>query len=62
VDRIRRECAPAAAAAVAYKVVRDWPFDWGLFQLLSLATVLFLMAVVGLLFPSVRVYAGLVRR
>jgi hypothetical protein len=52
----------AAAAALWYKTLKDWPLDWQFLQLMTAAAALFLVAVVGLLLRPVRAYAGLVRR
>jgi hypothetical protein len=52
----------ALAALLWYETLKDWPFDWPLFQLLTLAGVLCLAAVAGLLLRPVRAYAGLIRR
>jgi hypothetical protein len=51
----------AAAAAIGYKTLMDWPLDWQLLWQVSAGAALFLVAVVGLLLPPVRAYAGLVR-
>jgi hypothetical protein len=50
------------AASLWYETLKEWPFDWSLFQRLTLAGVLCLAAVVGLLLRPVRAYTGLVRR
>jgi hypothetical protein len=50
------------AAAIWYKTIEDWPFDWPFLQKVTAAGALFLVAVVGLLLRSVRAYTGLVRR
>jgi hypothetical protein len=52
----------AMAAAIGYKILKDWPLDWQLLWQLTAAAALFLVAVAGLLLPPVRAYAGLVRR
>jgi hypothetical protein len=52
----------AAAAALGYKTLKDWPLDWQLLLLLTAGAALFLVTVAGLLLPPVRAYAGLVRR
>ena len=52
----------AAAAALAYKTLRDWPLDLQFLGYMTAAAALFLVAVAGLLLPPVRAYAGLVRR
>jgi hypothetical protein len=52
----------AAAAALGYKTLKDWPLDWQLLWQLTAGAALFLVAVAGLLLPPVRAYAGLVRR
>jgi hypothetical protein len=52
----------ALAAALAYKTLKDWPFNWEFFQQVTAGAALFLVAVVGLLLRPVRAYAGLVRR
>jgi hypothetical protein len=50
------------AAALGYKTLKDWPLDLQLLEQVTVGTVLFLVAVVGLLLPPVRAYAGLIRR
>jgi hypothetical protein len=50
------------AAAIGYKILKDWPLDWQLLWQLTASAALFLVAVAGLLLPPVRAYAGLVRR
>jgi hypothetical protein len=52
----------AAAAALGYKTLKDWPLDFQLLWQLTAGTALFLVAVAGLLLRPVRAYAGLVRR
>ena len=52
----------AVAAALAYKVLKDWPLDFQLLWQVSAGAALFLVAVAGLLLHPVRAYAGLVRR
>ena len=52
----------ALAAALAYKTLKDWPLDLQLLWQVTAGAALFLVAVVGLLLPPVRAYAGLVRR
>jgi hypothetical protein len=52
----------AVAAALGYKTLKDWPFDWQLLWQLTAGAALFLVTVAGLLLPPVRAYAGLVRR
>jgi len=52
----------AAAAAIGYETLRDWPVDWPLLWQVSAAAALFLLTLVGLLLSLVRAYAGLVRR
>lgn len=51
----------AVAAAVGYKILKDWPLDLRLLGLVTAGTALFLVAVAGMLLRPVRVYAGLVR-
>jgi hypothetical protein len=51
----------AVAAALAYKALKDWPLDLRLLGQMTAGAALFLAAVVGLLLPPVRAYAGLVR-
>jgi len=50
------------AAALGYKTLKDWPLDWQFLWQVTAGAALFLVAVVGLLLPPVRAYAGLVRR
>jgi hypothetical protein len=52
----------ALAAALGYKTLKDWPFDWQFFQLVTVGAALFLAAIVGLLLRPVRAHTGLVRR
>ena len=52
----------ALAAAIGYKILKDWPIDFPLLELVTAAAALFSVAVLGLLLRPVRVYAGLVRR
>jgi hypothetical protein len=52
----------AAAAALAYQTLRDWPLDLHFLGYMTAAAALFLVAVAGLLLPPFRAYAGLVRR
>jgi len=51
----------AVAAAVGYKILRDWPLDLQLLGLVTAGAALFLVAVAGMLLRPVRAYAGLVR-
>jgi len=52
----------ALAAALGYKTLKDWPLDLQLLGQVTAGAALFLVALVGLLLPPVRAYAGLVRR
>lgn len=52
----------AVPAALGYKTLKDWSFDWQLLWQLTAGAALFLVTVAGLLLPQVRAYAGLVRR
>jgi hypothetical protein len=52
----------AVAALAGYEILRDWPIDWRLLGLVTVAGALFLIAVAGLLLRPVRAYAGLARR
>jgi hypothetical protein len=51
----------AVPAALSYKTLKDWPFNWPLLQELAAGAALFLAAAAGLLLRPVRTYAGLVR-
>jgi hypothetical protein len=52
----------AAAAAIGYEFLTNWPIDWHLLWLFTAAAALFLVTVAGLLLRPVRTYAGLARR
>lgn len=52
----------AAAAALAFKTLKDWPLDWPLAWHLTVLAAVFFVAFAGLLLRPVRAYTGLVRR
>jgi hypothetical protein len=62
VTAILIEALWAAAAALGFWTLKEWPVDFHLLGLLTVGGALFLVAVAGLLLGPVRAYAGLVRR